>query len=204
MYIYDQAYTTAVKKIGKAIITSEYSFVTRRKKNQRLNLKGNNQISYLVDGKVSIYRVGDGILKFSIDTPAILGLSQMRISSKTHFVRCDENCDLWVIDAQKAIELLNTKNLWKEAFEIISNQLSLYIDRERMQSKSSVKELVLEHIKYLWDLEEEVRRTTSIYSFILARNTVSRSAVHKALNELTAEGLINVYRGILKNYHCQD
>ncbi|MNB97116.1 putative DNA-binding transcriptional regulator [compost metagenome] len=203
MYMNNEGFKEAIKTIGDAIISSEYSFLTHRKKNQRLDLKDNNQICYLVDGSVSIYRVEDGILKFTVDTPAILGLAQMRIPTKTHFMRSDTNCDFWLIDAERATELLNSKNLWCEAYEIISHHLSLYIHREKMQSKPSVKELVLEHIKYLWKLEEDVRSRTSIYSFILSRNAVSRSAVHKALNELIADGLIEVYRGILNNYHCQ-
>ena len=63
--------------------------------------------------------------------------------------------------------------------------------------KSSAREIVIEHLKEIWALDEPERHTTSVYNFILSRNNISRSAVQKVVRELESSGDIKFYRGKL-------
>ncbi|MCE3106174.1 helix-turn-helix domain-containing protein [Yersinia enterocolitica] len=49
-------------------------------------------------------------------------------------------------------------------------------------------------------MDEEVRKKTSIYSYILTRNHISRSAIHKIVREMTLAGDIIVNRGRLFDF----
>ncbi|WP_324138055.1 helix-turn-helix domain-containing protein [Citrobacter portucalensis] len=127
----------------------------------------------------------------------------MRGEKFTHYVRCNTNCEMWVIDIDDATELFNKHSLWCHAFDIITKQLYMYFTRESMTQKNSVKEIVLEHVKKVWNFDESSRKDISIYSYVLSRNNISRSAIHKAICELTQEGLLNINRGIVVEFNQQ-
>ncbi|WP_256434395.1 helix-turn-helix domain-containing protein [Citrobacter sp. RHBSTW-00944] len=62
--------------------------------------------------------------------------------------------------------------------------------------------MIIEHLKYIWSMEPETRENTSVYTFILARNHISRSAIHKVLQELVSDGKIIMKRGKLSFFVC--
>lgn len=89
------------------------------------------------------------------------------------------------------------QNLWKQAFDILTHHLQRYFQREALQSHRTIREQIIEHVKYIWSMEPEVREKTSVYTFILTRNHISRSAIHKVLQELVNDGKITLNRGKL-------
>lgn len=185
----------AVNTIGSYIEECNDSHFSERKKNQRIDMKKLNQVAYLKTGTVSMHKIEDSLVTITIKGPAIIGLGQMRGDEFTHYIRCNTNCEMWVIDIEDATELFNKHSLWRHAFDIITKHLYMYFKRESMTQKNSVKEVVLEHVKKIWSCDETSRKNISIYSYILSRNNVSRSAIHKAICELTHEGLLNISRG---------
>lgn len=187
----------SVREIGKAIMQHDDSYLSHRKKNQRFDLKRENQICFLIKGCVSAYRLKDNILTLSLNAPAILGLAQMRSDKATHYMRCNEDCEMWLLDADHAVSMFDILNMWRHAFDILTKHVYLYHDRETMINQPNVKSVVLEHIKLLWGMEADQREKTSIYTYVLSRNIVSRSAVHKAIQELEADGVVKVTRGKL-------
>lgn len=187
----------SVSLVGGHIESSEHSFYSQRKKNQRIELKTYNSICYLKNGSVSVYRLADNILTLSISAPAILGLPQMRSETKQHYLRCDTDCEMWVLDTPNAIDLFSKNNLWIHAFDILTRHLELYFQRENMHAQPTIRGVVLEHLRYIWSMPESKRLTTSVYTFILARNQISRSAVHKEMKELSDREIIRLERGKL-------
>ena len=185
----------AVETIGRHIEECNDSHFSERKKNQRIDMKKLNQIAYLKSGTVSMHKIDDGLVTITIKGPAIIGLGQMRGEKFTHYVRCNTNCELWVIDINDASELFSKFSLWNHAFDIITKHLYMYFSRDNMIHKSSVKEIVLEHAKKIWGVDEGTRKNISIYSYILSRNNISRSAIHKAVSELIRDGVLNVNKG---------
>ncbi|MEB5887480.1 helix-turn-helix domain-containing protein [Enterobacter roggenkampii] len=185
----------AVETIGRHIEECNDSHFSERKKNQRIDMKKLNQIAYLKSGTVSMHKIDDGLVTITIKGPAIIGLGQMRGEKFTHYVRCNTNCELWVIDIDDASELFSKFSLWNHAFDIITKHLYMYFSRDNMIHKNSVKEIVLEHAKKIWGVDEGSRKSISIYSYILSRNNISRSAIHKAVSELIRDGVLNVNKG---------
>lgn len=186
--------------IGGEIKKSENAWFSLRKKRQRIDLKAEVNILYLEKGSVSVYRLEDDLVTVNVSAPAILGLAQMRSLYNGHYLRCDTDCDMWVMSTQNASELFTQKNLWIHAFDLLTHHFARYFQREKLQSHRTIRDLVVEHVKFIWSQAHDVREKTSVYTFILARNHISRSAIHKVLQELVQEGQITLNRGKLTSY----
>lgn len=190
----------SVVLIGDEIKKSDSAWLSLRKKRQRIDLKVDGNILFLEKGTVSVYRVENDLVTVNISAPAILGLPQMRTEVTGHYLRCDTDCEMWAMSVQNAELLFTAKNLWKPAFDILTHHLQRYFQRETLQSHRTIRELIIEHIKYIWTMTPEVREKTSVYTFILARNHISRSAIHKVLQELVHDGKVILNRGKLSSY----
>lgn len=195
----NSAFTESVSRIGAAILSDERAYFMKKTRNQRVELKNNEKICFLVKGGISTYRVMDSLLTITINAPAVIGLPYLKNNDipSTHYYRCNNECEMWAVNFSDAINIFSKLGLWEDAFNIITQHLSLYFQREALLNQPNIKSIVLEHAKYLWEQDEEVREGTSIYKFILSRNLVSRSAVHKAVRELTNEGIMEIHRGKL-------
>lgn len=193
----------SVMLIGDEIKKSENAYFSLRKKRQRIEMKRDGNIFYLEKGSVSVYRVENDLVTVSFTAPAILGLAQMRNDVMSHYLRCDTDCEMWVMNSTNANEMLSKKNLWIHAFDILTNHLQRYFQRENLRSHKTIREIVTEHVKHIWSLEPEIREKTSVYTFILSRNHISRSAIHKVLQELVNEGKLTLNRGKLSSFNCQ-
>ena len=187
----------AVVLVGDEMEKSDNAWLSLRKKRQRIDLKVDGNILFLEKGTVSVYRVENDLVTVSISAPAILGLPQMRTEVAGHYLRCDTDCEMWAMSVQNADHMFTAKNLWKQAFDILTHHLQRYFQREALQSHRTIREQIIEHVKYIWSMEPEVREKTSVYTFILTRNHISRSAIHKVLQELVNDGKITLNRGKL-------
>ncbi|WP_171862164.1 helix-turn-helix domain-containing protein [Citrobacter freundii] len=187
----------AVVLVGDEMKKSDNAWLSLRKKRQRIDLKTDGHILFLEKGTVSVYRVENDLVTVSISAPAILGLPQMRTEVAGHYLRCDTDCEMWAMSVQNADLLFTAKNLWKQAFYILTHHLQRYFQREALQSHRTIREQIIEHVKYIWAMDPGVREKTSVYTFILARNHISRSAIHKVLQELVNDGKIIMNRGKL-------
>ena len=187
----------SIQITGSYISQSGHSHYEKRKKNQRIELKTYNNICYLTEGSVSIYRMENDIVTITINAPAILGLAQMRNEFKSHYLRCNCDCEMFVISTRDAIALFNENNLWMHAFDILTSHLQMYFTRENMLSQPNVKMIIIEHLRYIWEQPEGIRNKTSLFTFILSRNQIARSTVHKVIMELTLSGAIQTARGRL-------
>lgn len=187
----------SVAAIGQAIKLSENAHFSRRKKLQRIELKTYESICYLTKGNVSFYRLEDDMLTISLNAPAILGLAQMRNETKSHYLRCDTDCEMWVIGTSDAITLFTGQQLWRHAFDILTIHQQLYFMRDHMQSHRSIRSIVLAHLQQIWQTDPQERAATSVYTYILLRNRLSRSAVHKVVQNLVQSGEVGIARGKL-------
>lgn len=97
--------------------------------------------------------------------------------------------------AEDTFKLLSRFDLWQHAFDILTKHLYMYFTRDNMMQKSTVRDIVIDHIKMICSFEESIRTSTSIYTYILSRNAISRSAVHKVVQELVKDGSLVLNRG---------
>lgn len=186
--------------IGKFIELSQKSHEENHKKNQRIELLNQNNICYLKEGQVNVYRLEDDLITITLSAPLILGLTQMHNKAKFHYLRCDTDCQMFIIDNEDASALFDSKNLWEYAFNILTWHLNLYFQRDIMVINPNIRNIINEHLKLIWLMDPNVRSKTSVYSFIITRNHISRSAVHKVIQEMSDTGKIRIERGKLVYY----
>jgi hypothetical protein len=187
----------SVEFVGSLIKNSQYSHFEQHKKNQRIDVKNNNNIYYIETGRISFYRVQDNMLTITMSAPCLAGVAQMLFQYQTHYIRCDESCSMWVISNQDIKQLISQNNLWMHMYNLLAKQVQLYFEREYMISQKSTREIVLQNLAYIWDMPEEERVSTSIYNFILLRTHISRSGIHKVISELEKEMVVETVRGKL-------
>ncbi|MCX8986144.1 helix-turn-helix domain-containing protein [Citrobacter portucalensis] len=187
----------SIEIIGDYIEKSCQSYYSLRKKNHRLELKRNNEVAFLRKGTVSAYREDNNKVTLTIEAPAILGMAQMLHNDCLHYFRCDQDSELFTFNKGTFINLLSEQKLWHHAFIILSHHLELYFQREKILSQKDVSSMVKAHLEYLWKKDPVSRAKTSVYTFILARNQVSRSSLHKVMAQLTSQGLIKLINGKL-------
>lgn len=186
--------------IGKFIASSNKSHEENHKKNQRIELLNQDNICFLNKGTVVVFRQADDLVTLTLSAPLILGLTQMHNEIKYHYLRCETDCQMFMIGNHDATELFDKKNLWSYSFDILTWHLNLYFQRDVMMINPNIRNIINEHFKYIWSLAPEVRSKISVYSFITTRNHISRSAVHKIIQEMSDVGKIKIERGKLIYY----
>ncbi|MDZ5641684.1 helix-turn-helix domain-containing protein [Enterobacter sp. A103] len=196
-------HSVSVITLGNAIIKHDQAVLLRRKKHQRFSLKKKGHICYLVQGEVAVLRLSDNSQSLVLKGPSVLGLAQMRSLAETHYMRCLSDCEMWSIDADEAMLMMDRELLWKHAFDILVMHLHMYYEREYLDNLPNARTKVLESLKKVWSEEQASGVQHSIYTYTLSRNKLSRSAVHKAIKELEMEGIIQTRRGKLIKLNLQ-
>lgn len=192
--------TTAVNTIGESIVKSVHSHLSFFKRNQRIELLSNGEVGYLIRGTISVHQKDGELLTVILQAPVIIGLTQMRNENKFHYLRCDTDCEISIIDSDNATELFNKHNLWAYAFDILTYYIGLYFNRDLLITHPSTKGIIIEHIKSIWVMPYEERMKTSVFTYIMQRNHISRSMIYKQINLLLREGVIEMNRGKLINF----
>lgn len=190
----------SIQIIGQEIEKCDSSCLIYRKKRQRFDSEHPGNIYYLKTGKVTVYRKSDNVLTNTLSGPAILGLSQLKGKEKTHYFRCDTDCDMWGLPFADASKLFDDKGLWKNAFELLTSITYQCYTRELMITQRNVRGIIIQYLKSIWEMNEDIKKKISIYTFILQRSNISRSSIYKTVCDLTDEGLIKVSRGRLIEY----
>ncbi|MBM3074678.1 helix-turn-helix domain-containing protein [Lelliottia sp. RWM.1] len=192
----------SIAALGSAIINSEKSVLLTYEKNQRINTHNTDVIYYVAKGNVSIHPEDHhGLLLFNIFAPEIIGLEKIRGVNIMGHLRCHTDVDIYTLKTDDAISLFDEQNLWPNAYDGLLRYLNSLSRRESRLNQPKISHIIIEHIKYIWTLRPAQRERTSIFSYILQRSNISRSAVHKTVAELEKKGLILVQRGILIECH---
>ena len=173
------------------------SYFLKCKRNQRHNMSSQKLVYFLKEGELSVFRNKDDMLTITINSPAIFGLSFINDFNPDYYLRCATECDIHVLALSDTIEMLEKGNLWKHAFLCIADITQKHMKRDSLVIQKNVHAIVMEHLKVIWSTNEDERKHISIYTYILERNIISRSAIHKALSYLQNQNVIRVERGKL-------
>lgn len=53
----------------------------------------------------------------------------MKSEVKSHYIRCNTECEMWGISISEACQLFNNNELWMHAFDILTDQVQEYFKR---------------------------------------------------------------------------
>lgn len=190
----------SVLEIGKQLENAKESYTSIHKNKHRVDYAKNCDLLFLKKGKVSLYKMDSHLLSMTITAPAIIGLSELYNNVPYHYLRCNNDCTFAIINKKEAIILFDNKGLWNEAFKVLTWYQGLYLQRDRIMSHSTISHIVNEHLKCLWELSEDERKKTSVYTYIMSRNHISRSSIHKVLQEKIKNNSVVIDYGKLSFY----
>ncbi|WP_050863390.1 helix-turn-helix domain-containing protein [Enterobacter kobei] len=151
----------------------------------------------LRSGQAEIRRISDNTVIDYIKSPAILGLMLHKETKSLHYIKTTCSSELLMVNHEKGMNLINEKNLWKEAFLLTINMINTCYMRDENFISRNVYGIVRQHLELIWKMEPDIRETFSIFDFILNRTTISRSSLNKILKDLSAGGYIKTRRGVL-------
>ncbi|HAS1070463.1 TPA: hypothetical protein I3803_004661 [Enterobacter cloacae] len=186
-----------IYKLGDEIKKAESSYFAVHKAKQRIDVHNKNNVYYLAKGNLTAYSYGGEVLIFNIFAPEIVCLEKLESLMIFNHFRCITDCEIHVVSATEMRAILDSRSLWSDAYAIICRYLNGYYNRENKLNQRSARESIIEYLKYIWNLPEAQRQSTSIYSFILERTHISRSLIYKVVSELEKEKTIAVSRGVL-------
>lgn len=187
--------------LERAIENNSNAYFVRHRKHQKISLQQSDSIYFLTKGTVSVYRVRDNVLTITLTAPVPIGLVHIRGRDTQHYIRCNGECDFYVMETASFHAMLTELNLWENVFHAIVSMAHKYLDRDEIAAQGKVQNMIAGHLKLLWSLSEDERSKTSIYSYIMARNTVSRSSMYNVLKEMENLGIIRTFRGKLINFN---
>lgn len=149
-------------------------------------------------GRVSILRKSDNMVVLETSGDFVFGLNRLHnVFIADFLIRIDKRCDYVFIDIDDAHRIASEANAWYYISQVLSWTSYVYAIRDNIASQKSVYGSIKMHLNSIWEMDEESRAKISIYKYIMGRTTISRSAVHKIINELNFGGYINSYRGRL-------
>jgi hypothetical protein len=163
--------------------------------NVQVDFNGDERIFLLESGRVTINRKSDGKVLINIEAPFIIGLTTLFTNLNYYYIRTETDCHISTFSKNEVIKFIESSSSWKYVSEVLSYAFFMYYQRDEMLTPNNTYGVVRKYIEYFW--ENEDTNTTSIFSFILNRTSISRSSLNKILRELEIGGYIKTKRGIL-------
>lgn len=188
----------SVKLISNAIEKNPEGRLILASENQKLSLsEGGGRVYYLISGEVEVRRKSDDIIVINIESPAIIGLTSLYEESSYHYLKTIMPSNLISISKSDAVNIIDSENLWKSAFKIVSMAAFSYYKRDELIISTNVYSIIRRYLLILENLPEDEKNDISLFDYILKRTTISRSSLNKILRDLVEGGYISINRGRL-------
>lgn len=151
----------------------------------------------LLEGKCDIKRYGDALIVCAIESPSIVGLSDLIPDPSNLFVQSTSTIEYLYLPLDDVLQYVEKQNLWKNVsycLMYVSSRFNIYF---KTNSGISTYQLICNLLNDLSEEEFETRATVSAAKYILDRAPISRSCVMKILSSLNKGGYIVIKRGLL-------
>jgi len=170
----------------------------KKKKKISFDYNGGNNIFFITQGSTEIHRCSDEKIVITIEAPSVIGLTRLFGCEGYHYLSTlDEQIMVHPVSADEAIMHIEKHGLWRDVSDILAYVTNLYYNRDESVFAPSAYSIVKAHLEMLWELPAPVRLKTSAFDYIISRNIISRSTLHKIFRELEQGGYITIFRGVL-------
>ncbi|WP_371344154.1 helix-turn-helix domain-containing protein [Klebsiella quasipneumoniae] len=154
-------------------------------------------IYILKSGSVNVCRISDDMVLLNIEAPAIIGMTSLFKKQYYHYLVTTANTTMIRVKTKDSFNIIERKNLWKQACEIVCNASQYYYKRDELVYASNVYDIIKNHLEIIWQMPEDARCKVSVFEYILSRTGISRSSLNKILKDLFKGGYIVMKRGKL-------
>lgn len=173
--------------------------VQKAKAGQRfqLVLQDTKMCFLLFKGKCDIKRFGDALIIGSIESPSMLGLSELVPDPSNLIIQSSTPIDYLYLPLDLILQHVEEHDLWKSIAYFLMHVTSRFNEYVKTNSGISTYQLICNLLRELNEEDFETRATVSAARYILDRTPMSRSGVMKVLASLNQGGYIIIKRGLL-------
>lgn len=151
----------------------------------------------LLQGKCDIRRYGDALIISAIESPSMVGLSDLVHDPSNVIIQSTTAIEYLYLPLETVLEHVEEHNLWKSVSYFLMHVTSRFNEYFKTNSGISTYQLICNLLQELNEEEFEIRATVSAAKYILDRTPMSRSGVMKILSNLNKGGYIVIKRGLL-------
>lgn len=151
----------------------------------------------LLQGKCDIKRYGDSLIFTSIESPSIVGLSDLMPAPPNIIIQSTTAIEYLHLPLETVLQHVEEHNLWRDVSYFLMHVTSRYNEYFKVNGSISTYQLICNRLKELSEEDFETRATVSASEYILDRTSMSRSGVMKVLSSLNKGGYIVIKRGLL-------
>ncbi|HGY3719450.1 TPA: helix-turn-helix domain-containing protein [Citrobacter gillenii] len=196
MHITNNKPSAVIQKIIDACTCASKKIIVNENEVIHFNNK-NNECYFLTSGEVTIRKSGTGKMITRIKSPYIFGFNYYPDS----YIHTFSDAEFFVISTNKAIDIIETKKLWKDMYYIANWHANRCYTMVHILNQKSSKMIIINLLKKLYLEPIEYRYTITALQYVQENASLSRSCIYNTLAELSSEGTIFIRRGILISMH---
>lgn len=151
----------------------------------------------LFQGKCDVKRQGDALILGSIESPSMIGVSELIPDPSNVVIQATSNIEYLYLPLDEVLQHVDEHNLWKSVSYFLMHVCSRFNEYFKTNSGISTYALICNLLRALNDEDFETRATVSAARYILDRTPLSRSGVMKVLSNLNKGEYIVIKRGLL-------
>lgn len=153
------------------------------------------QLYLFMEGEVSVLRATDGLVIASAYDPHLFGLAEALQPLHCHSLRVETESTILRVDAQKAQQIFDQQNLWRDVSITLSYFTSYLFYRDDLVVQQRTYSVIRNHLLEMIQLPLETRLRTSILEYIQERTHLSRSSVLNVISSLKTGKYLEIKRG---------
>ncbi|MBF7978832.1 MULTISPECIES: helix-turn-helix domain-containing protein [Rahnella] len=171
----------------------------KAKPGQRFQLiqSGTKMCFLLFQGKCDVKRYGDSLILGSIESPSMMGISELIPDPSNVFIQATTQIEYIYLPLEEVLQHVDEHDLWKSVSYFLMHVCSRFNEYLKTNSGISTYALICNLLRALNDEDFETRATVPAARYILDRTPMSRSGVMKVLSNLNKGGYIVIKRGLL-------
>ncbi|WP_167467281.1 helix-turn-helix domain-containing protein [Buttiauxella warmboldiae] len=157
-----------------------------------------SQVCFVEQGDLQIILAyGDKVL-FEISAPVTIGVQQLYTHCYNYYTIFKTDATVWLLDIECFKTVVENNNIWHELMVVICHVMDRIDDYHRTTYLATNSYDLVKHcLEQIWQLPEQERENTSVFTYIMKRHNISRSSITKIIHSLNVGGYIKTKRGIL-------
>ena len=153
----------------------------------------------LLEGSVVIHQQKNDLALITSLAPAIFGINFIASRNIIAYLKVASPSTIGVISQERALELIDEKQLWKDVAQHLMLQASkLCILNDQMLAATTYEQIKFQLLQLMAE-SHSFRQSITAQNYIQQKTLLSRSGIMRVLNQLRDGNYIAIQRGVLIN-----
>lgn len=185
----------SIERLLQALLPFSTEMTVVPRKRLHWEYRGEAQLYLFMKGEVSVLRATDGLVIAGAYDPHLFGLAEALQTLRCHTLRVDTESTILRISANKAMEIFDQQNLWRDVSITLAYFNSYLFYRDDLVVQQRTYSVICNHLQEIIQLPLETRMRVSVLEYIQERTHLSRSSVLNVLFSLKEAKYLSLKRG---------